>query len=223
MTVYSAFRSPDIFLRIGLKTNPFCQLDPTELAAFTDHPPWVHELAERDWDVLVLQGESGLGKTSAAYMLMRALEPRFGAARYVRTEEHRPRLPKTPCGARLLVLDSVQRLPSRWRRKLPRWFRRTGAERHILVGQEDALGAVELRHGAVVHRIVPPAPNLRELQAWYRRRIERVLQPGHPFPELDSGLAQRLLEEAGGNRMRLQEALYQHFEDRVNGFNPPKR
>lgn len=212
MAVQSAFRAPDVFLRRGFKTNPFCQLSPSELAEVMGVPAWLEEVVRGDWEVLVLVGPSGLGKTSAAHMVMRALAPSGEGVCYLRLPEHRPRLPRRPPAMHLVVLDSVQRLPPRQRRKVPRWLRHPA--RHLLVGQEDVVDGVRLERSVL--RMTPPPTGVAELRRWYRHRVERVLLAGGEVPELGEAEALKLLEDSGGNRMLIQEALYARFEALVS-------
>lgn len=204
-----AFRPPQAFLRMGLKSNPFNLLDPHELAARVPPQPWIRRLAARPWDVLVLHGPSGLGKTSAARMIERLVAPRE-AARYVRLPERGARWP-TPGDEALLVVDSVQRIAP-WRRRGVRTLVAPGARRVLLCGHLDPTRG--LRLPGVIERVVPPPPDLEEVVGLYRLYLTLALRPGAapPPPPLDEDVARDLLGRAGGSRFALHHLQYLAFE-----------
>ena len=106
------------FEKLGLLRNPFGAL---ELDMWSDlswlHPQLIHAL-DSDIPVIQLLGNPGSGKTSALLAIKRELEQRGRTARYIYLEPGTKYPVFTVDEGHILLLDEIERLSTRSRRRL---------------------------------------------------------------------------------------------------------
>lgn len=207
------FKSPDRFLKLGLRSNPFCQRNHDELVQIFGPDDWLQPMLQTDWQVMALFGESGYGKTTAAHMLMALAQRRGLHVVYHRLLPGSVRWPRAPARD-LTVIDSIQRMPLRKRRQYRRLVR--PGHRLLLVGQEDITG-----RDAEVLRTRPPAPDANEVERHFRRYLElSQLQGSGRTWQLPVATAEALVEGTRQNRFRILRTLYRGFELIADGDAP---
>jgi hypothetical protein len=193
---------PLAFAHLNLRRNPFGELTDTERAALA-----VVEIdAEVDWlrtprRALQIIGDSGRGKTT--HLL--AFAARFPGSPLVRVRDGDP--PSIPDEANPLLIDEVQFLPPRLRRRL--WTRPTS----FVLGTHHELGE-ELARAEVEVRTLRPAEHLtaERLHRALASRVEAARRAPGPIPTIGERLVIELRSRFGSDLRKAEHFLYDRFQ-----------
>ncbi len=189
------------FAHLNLRRNPFGEIDLSQraLLAVADVDRFVRRLRRTGYAVQ-FTGERGRGKTTHLIAIGR----HFPHAAYVHIEEdRRPRIPR----GRLLLIDEVQRLPRKRRRRV---FRRPVAlalGTHLDVSPELADAGFEVETVALSGTL--RAQRLREM---LNRRIDWARRSPGEVPVIALRTAETMIHRFGDNIRAIEWHLYEVFQ-----------
>jgi DNA polymerase III delta prime subunit len=211
------------FEKLGLHRNPFGTLEPE---AWSDlgwlHPQLLHAL-DAGTPVIELLGKPGSGKTSALLALKRELEQRGKAVRYIYLEPGiKPPAIQLEEG-HVLLLDEIERLGARSRRRLltsassqPAGELKLSFSSHHTFEHE-----FEDAKGEHWKTLTLPSIDAAQLQSLLNARIGAfTLQETMPVWITRSG-AEELLTQFAVDLRRMERALYEAFQvlDKVGALD----
>ena len=191
------------FAHLNLRRNPFGTLTADEQAALAVVASLDTVIAQlRDGGPYAIQftGDKGRGKSTHLRVLERAVE---GAA-YCFFPENGP-LPHIPSQG-VLLLDELQRMPPRARRRL---FRE---QRALAIGSHEDHTAELNAAGYVVERRRLDGPGVVMLTELIEQRIAACRRGPGPVPRLTSTAIERLRVRHGGDVRALLDELYDRFQ-----------
>jgi hypothetical protein len=190
------------FGHLNLRRNPFGELEPSERAvvAVVDVDRFVRRLKRPGYAVQFM-GEPGRGKTTHLLAILR----QFPHAVYVHVCEHeRPRIPP----GQPLLIDEIQRLPRRRRRRV---YRRPVS---LALGTHQDLGAELVRAGFEVETIRPAEMlDARRLCQILNRRVEWARRGPGPLPQVRLHTAQTVIDRFGDDLRAIELCLYDLFQN----------
>ena len=146
-------------------------------------------------------GEKGRGKTTHLLAILR----HFPRAAYVHVGENQR--PAIPHGHPLLI-DEIQRIPPRRRRRI---FRR---EVSLVLGTHEDVGPELARAGFAVETVEAAAGlDARRLGEICRRRIAWARRGPGPLPQVEPHTAQNLIDRFGDDVRAVESHLYDLFQN----------
>jgi hypothetical protein len=198
------------FADLNLCRNPFGEVgraDRGRLAVVeVDH--CVQRLKRARYAVQFLGGQ-GRGKTTHLLAILRAVP---GAAYVWVDERGRARIPQ----GRPLLIDEIQRLPHRRRRRL--WRRMVP----LALGTHEDLREELARDGYEVETVHAAAGlDAGRLARILNRRIEFFRRDPGPLPRIERETAQAMIDRFGDDLRAIQWHLYERFQNLSEGCRPP--
>ena len=190
------------FAHLNLHRNPFGELEFTQRAplAVVDVDRFVQQLEQPDYAVQFM-GERGRGKTTHLLAVMR----HFPQAAYVHVGENER--PPIPHGQPLLI-DEIQRLPPRRRRRV---FRRSVS---LALGTHEDVGRELHAAGYRVETVdVGGTLDPRRLQDILNRRIEWARRGPGPLPHVGIETARAMIDRFGDDVRTIEWQLYDLFQN----------
>ncbi|MEJ2012014.1 MAG: hypothetical protein P8X64_07285 [Anaerolineales bacterium] len=202
------------FERFNLRANPFRALTEDEWAALAWLHPALLSALGQPFPILQIRGESGRGKSSALLAVKRELLARGRDPHYLYLPPGVHRLKRDQQWGDPLLLDEIERLPIRVRRRL---FQRTlqfegRPPGLVFSSHEDLTQEIErLRPAAVLSLKLPPVTR-RQLMDLLHHRI-RAASPGGGLPIWFAADAVSLLIEVYGDDLRgIERMVYEVFQ-----------
>lgn len=202
------------FDRLGLVRNPFSALTEDEWAALA----WLHPAVKAALDdpspILQIRAASGRGKSSALLAIKRELLSRGRDPHYVYLDPGVHRLKPAQKVGDPLLLDEIERLPARTRRrlfagKLPG----TGSLPCLIFSSHaDLAQEIEALQNAASGSITIPPISQTQLANLLHARI-RSASSGADLPVwFASGAADLLIERYGDDLRLIERELYEVFQ-----------
>ena len=190
------------FAHLNLRRNPFGEVQSAERAALAvvGVDRFVQRLSQPGYAVQFI-GEKGRGKTT--HLL--AIRRHFPHAAYVHIcEGQRPRIPH----GRPLLIDEMQRLPRRRRRRV---YRRGVS---LALGTHEDVGPELVRAGFEVDCVYPAELlDARRLHQIVNHRIEWARRSPGPLPRVTLQTARLLIDRFGDDVRAIELYLYDLFQD----------
>jgi GTPase SAR1 family protein len=190
------------FAHLNLRRNPFGEFQPAQRAvlAVAEVDRFVRRLGQPGYAVQFI-GDQGRGKTTHLLAIMR----HFPQAVYVHVGQgQRPPIPQ----GQPLLIDEIQRLPPRRRRRV--YARRVP----LAIGTHEDVGCELIRAGFEVDTVVPAeALSPRRLRRILNRRIAWVRRGLGPIPQIRIATAEQLIERFGDNVRAIESYLYDLFQE----------
>ncbi|MFN2147707.1 MAG: hypothetical protein ACK2T2_04895 [Anaerolineales bacterium] len=202
------------FERLGLRGNPFRALTEDEWAALA----WLHPalLAALDQASPILQilGASGRGKSSALLAVKRELLARGREPHYLYLPPGMHRLKRDQQSGDPLLLDEIERLPPRSRRRL---FRAAlglpgKAPQLVFSSHGDLAREVEAIQPGVLASIPLPPITGGQLADLLHARIRAESIAGDPPVWFDDQAINLLIEYFGDDLRTMERTLYEAFQ-----------
>jgi len=190
------------FAHLNLSRNPFGEPQRRERAelAVVEVDRFVSRLKQPGYAVQ-FTGDKGRGKTTHLLAILR----RFPRAAYVHVgENERPRIPH----GNPLLIDEIQRIPRRRRRRL---FRRKVS---LALGTHED-HRVELARAGFDVETVEAAASLDagQLHEILNRRVEWARRGPGPLPCVAVETAQAMIDRFGDDLRAIERHLYEMFQD----------
>jgi len=189
------------FAHLNLRRNPFGELELSRWAelAVVEVDRFVPRLTEPGY-ALQFTGDKGRGKTTHMAAIMR----HFPRARYVHVgETQRPRIPQ----GHPLLIDEIQRLPRRTRRRI---FRRPVS---LVVATHEDMSAELAAAGFEVQTVeVGKGLDARRLREILNRRIEAARRGSGPLPRVTLATAQAMIDRFANDLRAIQWHVYDLFQ-----------
>ncbi len=190
------------FAHLNLRRNPFGELEPEERAALAvvDVARFVRRLEQPGYAVQFM-GEKGRGKTTHLLAILR----HFPQAAYIHIcEGQRPRIPH----GQPLLIDEIQRLPRRRRRRV---FRRPVS---LAIGTHQDVSSELVRAGFEVNSVKPSEQlDSRRLHQILNRRIEWARRGPGPLPQVGLQTIQEMIDRFGDDLRAVELYLYDRFQN----------
>jgi hypothetical protein len=202
------------FERLGLRGNPFRALTEDEWAALAWLPPALQAALDEPLPILQVRGESGRGKSSALLALKRELLARGRDPHYLYLPPGTHRLKRSQLSGDPMLLDEIERLPVRVRRRLFRTSLQSmeSPPRLIFSSHDDLTREVERIQPASVASVTVPAVTSEQLMQLLHRRI-RAASPSADLPVWFAADAVSLLMDLYGDDLRTIERMaYEVFQ-----------
>lgn len=190
------------FAHLNLRRNPFGELELSQRAALAvvRVEPFVERLKQPGYAVQFLGGK-GRGKTTHLLAILQ----HFPDAAYVHIGEgQRPRIPR----GQPLMIDEIQRLPRRRRRRV---FRRHVS---LAIATHEDVGAELARAGFDVQTIEAAASlDAGRLRQILNRRIQWARRGSGPLPSVTIETARELIGRFGDHVRAVEWHMYEVFQD----------
>ena len=190
------------FAHLNLRRNPFGEIDLSLWAdlAVVDVDRFLPRLSQPGYAVQFM-GKAGRGKTTHLMAILR----HFPEAAYIHVGEgERPRIPH----GRPLLIDEIQRVPPRRRRRV---YRRPAA---LAVGTHEDLGRELVAAGFAVDTVeVGGRLDARRLVDIFHRRIEAARRGPGRLPRVTRATAEALIDRFGDDLRTIQWHVYDLFQD----------
>lgn len=202
------------FERFDLAGNPFRALTEDEWAALTWLHPVILSALEQPLPILQIRGESGRGKSSTLLAVKRELLARGRDPHYLYLPPGVYRLKRDQQLGDPLLLDEIERLPIRVRRRV---FQRTLQSEGRLPGlvfssHEDLTQEIERIQPAAVISVKLPPVTRQQLMDLLHHRI-RAASPSGDLPIWFATDAVSLLIELYGDDLRrIERMVYEVFQ-----------
>jgi hypothetical protein len=202
------------FDRLGLVRNPFSALTEDEWAALAWLHPAVKAALDNPSPILQIRAESGRGKSSALLAIKRELLSRGLDPHYVYLEPGVHRLEPAQRAGDPLLLDEIERLPLRTRRRLfAEKLRSTGGLPCLVFSSHaDLVPEIEALQSAAAGSVTIPPISQTELADLLNARI-RSASSGAGLPVwLTPGAADLLSELYRDDLRMIERELYEVFQ-----------
>jgi hypothetical protein len=202
------------FESLGLARNPFSSLTEDEWAALAWLHPAVREALDQSTPVVQILGESGRGKSSTLLAVKRELLTLGRDPHYVYLPPDSRRLKASEIYGDPLLIDEIERLPARSRRRL--YHTRLHAHRDlpslIFSSHVDLVLEVERLETGTTASVKIPSLSETQLGDLLNVRI-RSASTGENLPVwFNPGAVNLLSQLYGGDLRRIERTLYEVFQ-----------
>jgi len=200
------------FDRLGLSRNPFCALSEDEWAALAWLHPAVQAALDHPAPMLALRGASGRGKSSALLAIKRELTARGREPHYLYLAPGTRRLKRGQDRGDPLLLDEIERLPARTRKRLYRRALAGGPQPQLVFSSHaDLLPEANAIQAGALLALELPALTAEQLTRLLHDRIRSASTQGELSVWFEAGAVNLLLKRYDDDLRTIERALYEVF------------
>ena len=202
------------FDRLELRGNPFRALTEDEWASLAWLQPVLLEALDQPLPILQVLGERGRGKSSALLGIKRELLARGRDPNYFYLPPGVHHLQRNQQIGDPLLLDEIERLPVRNRRRLFRSSLRNPGEKPRLVfsSHSDLTGEIEKLRPGILTSVSIPTITTGQLAELLHNRIRSASASGDLPVWFEEGAIKLLLETYSDDLRTMERSLYEVFQ-----------